>query len=389
VTEIPLFAEIDWSALIVNSLIYTGSFALLVQIFYYLFFYSRVAFYKKKEKAENPPEEIKQFPVSVVICARNESLNLRKYLPAILEQKYPEFEVVVVNDSSEDDSATILAQMKLLYPNLYVTTIPFDKKFFHAKKLALTVGIKAAKYDWVLLTDADCQVAGANWLATMQQNFTEKANFVLGYGGFFRGKGFVNSLIRFDAFTIALQYLSFGLAKIPYMGVGRNLAYRKSMFFENKGFSDHYSLPSGDDDLFVNKLARGKNTLVELSPESFTYTMPKATFAKWVLQKTRHVSTSKFYKKRHKFLLFLEPFTRILFFATITALLLINVYPEIILSCFSFRLIIQMLIFAKAAKKLNVKGLVCWVSFFDIIFPFVYVYLFFKRKFAKNKSSWS
>ena len=239
------------------------------------------------------------------------------------------------------------------------------------------------------MTDADCRVAGENWLATMQQNFNENTNFVLGYGGFTARKGFLDKLIRFDAFLIAIQYLSFALARIPYMGVGRNLAYRKSVFFENKGFADHYALASGDDDLFVNKNANKKNTVVELDSESFTITDAKETFKKWVFQKTRHLTTAKFYKKRHKILLVLEPFTRFLFYTCTIALIILKFYPEYVIGALIFRLLIQIFVLFGASKKLKTKGLYWWIILFDILLPMVYFYISIKRKPLKNQNAWS
>ena len=228
-------------------------FCLLVQLFYYFFIYFRFIFYRDRSKRKTNE------PVSVVICAQNEELNLKKFLPSVLNQNYPEYEVIVVDDCSTDNTADVLSEFKLKYKNLRVTFINKDDKFSHGKKLALTVGIKGAKHEWLLLTDADCEPVNENWIKTMSQNFTKDTSVVLGYGGYFRKRSILNNLIRFDALFIALQYFSLALKGKPYMGVGRNLAYRQSLFFKNKGFASHYQLLSGDDDLFINEVANKKN----------------------------------------------------------------------------------------------------------------------------------
>ncbi len=243
-----------------------------IQLFYYIFIYLRLPIHK-------PVTEPEIFePVSVVICARNEAENIEKYLPVILNQDYPDFEVVVVNDCSLDETEDILKRFKNQYSNLKTTFIKEDEKFNHSKKLALTVGIKAAKNEWLLLTDADCVPENNQWLKTMAKNFKTDSSILLGYGGYFQKPGLLNIIIRYETAIIAIQYFSFALFGIPYMGVGRNLAYRKSLFFANKGFASHARLVSGDDDLFVNEVATATNITIE--PFAHTRSEAKDTFEK-------------------------------------------------------------------------------------------------------------
>ncbi len=239
--------------------------------------HARLVFYKPG------PSGIKRSPVSVVICAKNEEENLKANLPLILEQDYPLYEVIVVNDASTDNSMNVLMDLQQKYSHLRTSSIKENVHIRKGKKLALTLGLKAAKYDWVLLTDADCSVTGNKWLATMQRNFRKEAGIVLGYGGYRRNKGLLNMVIRYDTFFIALQYMGFALAGFPYMGVGRNLAYRKELFFRNKGFATHYELASGDDDLFVNEVARRDGTRIEIRSESHTRSETKKNLEGMVL----------------------------------------------------------------------------------------------------------
>jgi len=217
-----------------------------VQLFYYLYFYLSLL---KKRPAGDPG---KKGPVSVIICARNEEENLRAFMPSVLTQDYPDYEVIVVNDCSEDNTFEVLGELIPRYPHLRVSTVQKDPKFTHNKKFAQFIGIKAAANEYLLFTDADCQPVSPGWITGMVSHFSEKTDFVLGYGGFFRGKGLLNQYIRYDTMTIAMQYLGMAIRGLPYMGVGRNLAYKRSVFFKNKGFSSHNYVISGDDDLFVN-----------------------------------------------------------------------------------------------------------------------------------------
>jgi hypothetical protein len=222
----------------------------------------------------------------------------------------------------------------------------------------------------------------------MQQNFTSNCQIVLGYGGYEEGKGFLNKLIRFDAFFIALQYLSFALIKLPYMGVGRNLAYRKSLFMNNKGFASHAHILSGDDDLFINEVANSKNTKVEFSVEAHTRSVPKKTFNQWTFQKRRHLSTGRGYKFVHKFLLGLEISSRILFYAGLIMTLITPITWIIGLSAFFFRLIIQLIIFKQAMNKLNEKNLLLFSIIFDFVLPLTILFLYLANLFNSKQHKW-
>jgi len=246
----------DNENIILLVVFYIFSAVTAIQLFYYLFFYLSV-YLRKFSETKKTVE-----PVSIIICARNEAENLQNFLPSILEQSYPDFEVIVVNDCSEDNSYVILSNYQTKYPHLRISNVNKDPKFTHNKKFAQFIGIKAARNEILLFTDSDCKPESDKWLEGMTSHFDSKTSFVLGYGGYLSEKGFLNKYIRYDSLTIAMQYLGMAIRGLPYMGVGRNLAYRRSVFFENKGFGSHNHIVSGDDDLFVNSIANGKNTSV-------------------------------------------------------------------------------------------------------------------------------
>jgi glycosyltransferase involved in cell wall biosynthesis len=340
----------------------------IIQMLYYWGVFSKLAFYKKIAV----PNQYK--PVSVVICAKNEYTNLKKNLPSILEQDYPDYEVVVVNDCSDDDSHYILKSFAEKYPHLNVVTISQNVNFFAGKKFALAVGIKSAKHDLLLLTDADCIPKSNRWIAEMENNFTGDTDIVLGYSGYENKKNFLNKIIRYETIMTALQYFSWSLAGHTYMGVGRNLAYNKKLFFKSKGFTSHYHIPSGDDDLFINQVATKHNTCIEISPLSHTFSAPKTTFSNWVIQKKRHYSTGFLYKTSHKIMLGAFTLSSFLFYALLISLLvklsLILSYYNIIFVCslFVLRLASQMIIFKKTMNKLDEKKLLLISPVLDILF---------------------
>jgi cellulose synthase/poly-beta-1,6-N-acetylglucosamine synthase-like glycosyltransferase len=359
-------------------------FAVIVQLAYYLFIYIRPLL--RKEKKSKATIEIP--PVSVIICARNEQENLSQNLVSILTQDYPSYEVIVVNDCSEDDTEELLARLKGEYPRLRSTIIKKDASFVNGKKFAATLGVKAAKYEWLLFTDADCKPAGPQWISSMSKYFVDKKSIVLGYGGYINEKGFLNRWIKYDTCFIALQYFGFAMSGMPYMGVGRNMAYRKSLFYEHNGFAAHAHILSGDDDLFVNQAATKKNVAVNLSPDSYTYSVPKKTFREWVWQKSRHISTSKYYKPKHSFFLGLEPISRVLFWGVFAILMFQPLLWQYVLAIFLLRVIIFLIIFGIATRKFNVKGIMPFVVFFDLAMPFVYVYVFLLNRISSKQNKW-
>lgn len=355
---------------------------LLIQLIYYLVIYSRFAFYRRKQLSE--PKE----PVSVIICARNEAENLEKYLPIVLTQNYDEYEVIVVDDGSSDETEYVLKRLQMQYPHLRYTKIHEDKKFTHGKKLAVTIGIKAARHDILIFTDADCKPAGNLWLQKMAGNFTAGKEIVLGYGGYNRRRGLLNKYIRYDTLVIAMQYFSYAICGFPYMGVGRNIAYRKSFFYKTAGFSNHLHLMSGDDDLFVNENATGKNTAVEFSKESHTRSDPQSSLKKWAQQKKRHFTTAPLYKFRHKFLLALEPFSRLVFYLLFVYLLF---FPEIrlyVLAAFAFRFFIQFLIIKNAIIRLKEHNLLLYSFIFDIFSLFINFWLYISHRIRLRHHTW-
>ncbi len=361
-----------------------GAFALisLIQLFYYLYFFRRLAYY-------NPAvfDHSQEHPVSVIICARDEAANLAENLPGVLVQNYQTtHEVVLVNDNSQDETRYLLEGLHKQFRQLNVVELKQEAKLISGKKFPLSVGIKSARYEVVLLTDADCVPASEFWIHKMQEPFRDNIEIVLSYGAYRKVKGFLNKIIRFDTFHSALQYLSYALAGQPYMGVGRNLAYKKTVFYRHKGFSAHNHVPGGDDDLFINAAATKTNTAVVIDPEAYTISKPQTSFARWYKQKTRHYSTAKFYKPLHRFLLSLYSLSQFLFYPLfITSLFFCN--WQITLGIFTVKLLVQAVIFSKSMARLDEKDLFPWFILFDLLLVPLYI-IFFPAILRKPKPVW-
>lgn len=270
-----------------------------------------IAFARKRKRG--PGGEV---PVSIVLCAHDEFENLNELVPQLLAQDYPEFEVIVVNDRSNDQTFDYLLEATQQHPRLRMVNVKDTPERVNGKKYGITLGIKAATHEWILLTDADCRPNGPNWIRSMSAHFVDDAKFVLGFSPYVRKPGFLNRFIRFETILTAIQYFAFGWMGNPYMGVGRNLAYRKSLFLEQKGFNNFLHVTGGDDDLFVNMHARGRNTRLELAPDSQVHSLPKTTWGSYRAQKVRHLSVGKRYRFSHRFLLGLFSITWILTWLT-------------------------------------------------------------------------
>ncbi|MFO8054667.1 MAG: glycosyltransferase [Bacteroidales bacterium] len=354
--------------------------AWLILMIYHWLVFSRIALFKKqaplKTEAELPP-------VSIVIAAKNEYHNLSRFLPLILQQNYPDFEVIIVNDASDDDSAELLDDLKQKNKHLKVINLYKNFNFFKGKKFPLSVGIRSAKHEHLLLTDADCKPYSNLWIKTMLSSYGKDTQIVLGYGKYEHKKTFLNKIQRYDTLFTAMQYFSFALLGDPYMGVGRNLSYVKTLFQKSKGFSSHYKIKSGDDDLFINKVAGKHNTAICAEQNGFTISRSTATFGHWVKQKRRHLTTGKYYKPRHKLMLGVFNISRFVFWATLIALLIRFFNAGYVITSGILLLGTFLFILKNIMRKFDEKHLLLLSPFLDIILLISYVFITFANLMRK------
>ena len=340
----------------------------------------------KKSQISSLKSQMDEVPgVSVILCAHNESYNLSRYLQALLTQDYPTYEVIVVDDGSEDETRAIVEQYMIRDTRLHLTFVPYGARVQSTKKLALTLAAKAAQYDYLLLTDADCVPESNRWISQMMSGFAQGKDVVLGFGAYFAEKGHINRLVRFDTLFNGLHYMGAALCGHPYMGVGRNLAYRKSLFFESGGFTHMMTNKAGDDDLFVNHVATKQNTAVVVDRSSFTWSLSKKTMKEWWQQKRRHLSVSPAYKAGTKFRLALEPLTRGLFYAAVIGIVIYQLpitnyqLPILLLAAvglFFIRWIVQTAIINVSARRMGLKTFNMFsILWFDIVLPLVNLWM--------------
>ena len=367
--------NLDFCSIIILSV--AGLF-LLIQLCYILGYYAKpLRYQKKKIKENNFPSNTKP-PVSIVICSQNESENLKRFLPSVLEQDYPLYEVIVINDGSTDESDEVLGNLEKQYSHLYRTYIPEGVKHLSRKKLAMTVGMKAAKYDYLLFTEPSCEPFGQNWLGSMSRNFSDEKTVVLGFSPLSKSKGLKTKFAAYDNLINGLQYLSLALKGQPYRGVGRNMGYKKSHFFEHKGYAKFMHLCTGEDDLFINQIATSGNTAVELSEDSLV-TMQTDSFGMWKELRLCQSTTRRFYKRGPVAFWRFESYSRILFLLSLIAMFIYGwphlLLPIAALGLFLIRFIIQMLVINKVGKILQVERFYSTLLLFDFFQPVFDLYI--------------
>ncbi|HTO34772.1 MAG TPA: glycosyltransferase [Flavobacterium sp.] len=361
-----------------EMLFYTFISIVVIQFLYYVVVFGRFSFAKL---IKNNPKKI---PISVIVCAKNEAENVRKFVPILLNQDYPEFEIVLIDDSSSDETLEIFEAFEKESSRIKLVKVINNEAFWANKKFALTLGIKAAKHEYLLFTDADCYPNSENWIKEMSSHFTQQKTIVLGYGAYEKIKGsFLNKLIRFETLLTAVQYFGWAKTGKPYMGVGRNMAYKREEFFKVNGFIDHMKVRSGDDDLFINQAATGKNTTICFTKESFTYSKPRSTFNEWFNQKRRHISTAKHYKISDRILLGLFFFSQFSFFILSAVLLIIQHQWIWVASIIGFRYLFTWISLGLAANKLKEKDVMYVYPLFEISLIMIQLNVFFVNIFSK------
>ena len=356
----------------------------LVQVYWYARYLAAPARTMRRNKA---PETGSTPPVSVLICARNEGINLADYIHAWLSQDYPEYEVIIVDDGSEDNTRDIIEQYAARDERLRMTFVPKGARVGSTKKLALTLAAKAARYDYFLLTDADCVPESNQWIKSMMRGFGEKKDIVLGFSPYFADKGHINRLVRYETLFNGLHYVGAALCGRPYMGVGRNLAYRKSLFVASGGFSHLMTNRAGDDDLFVNHFSSSSNTAVVLNRESYTWSTAKKNFKEWWQQKRRHLSVSPAYRTGTKYQLLFEPLSRGAFYGIAIALVVLGYMAGLTMpkglflagiACILFlvRWILQTMILNISARRMGLQRFSPFsILWFDIVIPLVNLWM--------------
>lgn len=330
-----------------NLLLYSIFYlSLFVQAFFLVFIFLPLAFYKDKR-----PKKSYESKVSIVICAHNEIENLKKLIPALLEQNYKNFEIILVDDRSEDETFEFFrcfSEKKIIIVRIVQT--PWN---YNSKKFALEQGILKSSGDVILVTDADCFPASTEWIYKMQSKVYGEKQLVLGYSPYIKKPGILNLFIRYETFFTAIQYFSLALRQLPYMGVGRNMLYTKSLYQQKEGLKGYHNVTGGDDDLFVQKAANSGNTSIQIDRAAHMFSVPHSTLKGYFRQKLRHLSVGKYYNLKSRAILGLLIVSQIFFYLSLMIMAISGTLEQDIIVAFVFRTLLLIIIFAAIGKKLN------------------------------------
>lgn len=357
-----------------------------IQSCYHLGLYRNLYLHSRKEKQETDTP-----PLSVILVAKDAASDLQKNLPAILEQDYPDFEVIVIYDqSSDDDCEDVLKLLEDKYPHLHHSFIPDSARYISHKKLGITMGIKASHHEWLVFTEPNCRPSGNQWLRKMARNFTNGTDIVLGYSNYEKTKGWFNRKVTFDTLLNAMRYLGKAVDGHPYTGCGRNLAYRKSLYYEQKGFTSHLNLQRGEDDLFINQVANGKNTRVEASPESIVRITAPHYQKDWHEDKLNYHLTSRLYKGFSRYLMGFETCTRLLFLLMVIVCIVYGILTQswIVLGTaimlWLLRYLMQVMVFRKTSIALGERKFYSTLLLFDWMQPLWNFRLKLSQRFSRK-----
>ncbi len=369
----------------IDLVFYLFLLAVSIQLFYWLVVFAPFSF---TDRNNTSTVTAQQQPVSIIICAKNEAENLKKYLPHILSQKYTAFEIIVVDDNSTDNTKEIIETLMLTAPQLKYVFLPAEEKILPGKRSVLLKGIAAAAYEWIVLTDADCRPKSNGWLRYITKPLYEGKELVIGYSPYKPGFGLLNAIIRYETFYTALQYFSFAAIGMPYMAVGRNMAYTKSFFRKSKNFHNAGNTLSGDDDLLVNELATKNNYGLVWSYHSQILSVPKKTYSSWFQQKIRHYTAGNQYKNKHKVILGTLYASSLLVSISALVLCVSNFKIEILFIMLFAKILLQAIVSFRVLSRWKESGLLLWVLVLDFLFPMILFTLGTASIFYKQKIAW-
>lgn len=331
-----------------------------LQVIYWLIFYLKFAISKPSKKSP------KRIPVSVILYVKNQMSEIVDVLPKLLSQQYHDFEVVIVNNASTDDTLEICKEFASLYPNIRIVDVINNEAFWGSKRYALTLGIKASRHEYLLFVDCDTQIPSDNWLWQMSAQFTLNKTIVLGMTQYTKSKDFFNKWIRFEHTFTQLQNFSFSRFVTPYNLVAKNVGYKKEEFYKVNGFIEHMNDVQNEQEFLLKKIATSKNVTVCDEPLSTIFIPTPKNNKEWKIEKKRQLKVLKQMSFGAKFLHTLHHLTRIILLP-ITVILLCWLYqPIVVLSIYFILFLLRWLVFSLALNKFNQKDIKIWYPIFEM-----------------------
>ena len=361
--------------------------AFIYQSFFYMHYIMAVLINNRRNEKNKNHFTKNYLPVSVIICVKNEDENLLKNLPLILKQEYPaRFEVIVVNEGATNETDIIISKLKRKYKNLKSTFVPNGIKLIVPRKLAVTLGVKAALNEWIVFTNADCMPKDKFWLKRIARNFLPETDFVFAHSVMFKTKGLLNKMITYDSLFRQLKLFGYALHKKPITSMINNFALRKSVFINNKGFKKILTLPKGDLELIANRYSAKNNTRVETASGSTVWSNAQESFSEWFYSRENEFFINRQLRFSSILRLSVEMFFRIVFYLSFIACLLLGNFFTITAAVFLFliRFFIQYITINQNSQRFDGQRYYISVLLFDILLPLIDLYIFiFGKKLKK------
>ena len=364
----------------------------LIFLYYYLYLFQRTVRHKHSKKIQKIGE-IYADPISIVVVIKDETDYIDNTLPLLLSQEYDnDYEVVVVNDTPDlEQTIDSLKELEERYDNLYVTTIKKDRSFKHTHKLALTIGIKAAKFDNILITEPKSAPISNEWLNYMAYGFTNKKSLVTGYPCISHTPGFTNRFARTVNIVSSLLSLSRALGGKPYKLSGCNMGYNAELFFNSKGFNRYLRLNSGENDLFIQQIRKSADTNVILNPKAVTVINTEGwNFRNWYNCRKFETYTFRYYPASVKFYIRTETYGKLFFWLSTLTLLILQ--TPIFWIAAAALILIKIVTIVLTLKKLSSRTgeKIPYITYllYDIFAPFDQLILSLSRNISPSKDLW-
>lgn len=358
----------------------------IVQISLHLGIYGRISSFRLMERKQIREKEP---AISVVVpLFAEDSAYLDSSLVNLLTQDYKEFEVVLVYVGNSDDFFADVKSLQRLYPNLSPVHIDYTPHYPVSTKIALNVGIKSAKHDFVIITSSDAIPSSDRWLSLLAKGFLY-GDVVLGYCGVARQSGFKNFIFREYQFSNSVAWLSSAIRRRTYAASRNALGFSKGLYFGNRGFS-HLNMNVGEDDLFVQQIASRDNVSVVLSPRA---TCTERTWGGWSWWwrkiKTQH-TTHKYYPKGAMATQISELVLRVLFFAAVISACVFMPWEFYIAAIIValLRYFFVLFVTVRNARRLGEGGLIALHFVYDFIEPLLRLFISLVSH-RKNKQLWA
>lgn len=363
-----------------SLLLYVFIAIVLIQLFYYLGVFSSFSF--SKETENNP----KRIPVSVIVYARNQAEEIKQLLPNLVNQNYHDYELVLVDNASTDETLDVYKEYAQMFSNIRLVRVENIETFWNNKKYAQTLGIKAAKHEYLLFIDAEKNIDNEFWIMSMASNFTLNKTIVIGSSMYIKTKGFLSKISRYDLVFSQLHSFSWTNFGSPFSYFSRNLAYKKEEFYKVNGFITHMNNPLGEREFFINEASKSKNTTFSYSKNSVIYLQPLAKFSEWFKQKKDDDILLSELKFGAKFKIRLFNTSQFLFFIIAIALLILQIEWLITTIIIILRYLICWIIIGKTTKKFNQKDLIWMFPFLELFKTLTQTNIFVQNIFRKKIS---